>query len=173
LLEQIQRSRENSPQRHRLIIHKQPLSLSAQVAYRGPTWLDRVDPSSLTPYGLGADIASAIERRHEVRRGFGIATEDRQARWRLFELERDSVAGQFVKRSGQTFVAEAPTGFRGQARDFVAPGGASYAIISDGQRFVVIRTANAHHWNGRTVTVSRDAKGRPLLRGAPDRDLGA
>ena len=142
------------------------------MAYRGPTWLDRVDPSSLTPYGLGAEVAGAIERRHEVLRGFGIATEDRQARRRLFELERDSVARQFARRSGQTFVAEAPTGFRGQARDFVAPGDASYAIISDGQRFVLIRTPDAHRWRGQTVTVDRDAKGRPLLRGLPDRDLG-
>jgi type IV secretory pathway VirD2 relaxase len=172
LLEQIQRSTEKSPLRNRLLVRKQSLSLSAQVAYRGPTWLDRVDPSSLTPYGLGAEVAGAIERRHEVLRGFGIATEDRQARRRLFELERDSVARQFARRSGQTFVAEAPTGFRGQARDFVAPGDASYAIISDGQRFVLIRTPDAHRWRGQTVTVDRDAKGRPLLRGLPDRDLG-
>jgi hypothetical protein len=133
LLEQIQRSRKNSPRRHRLIVHKQPLSLSAQVAYRGLTWLDRVDPSSLTPYGLGSEVAGAIERRQEVLRGFGIATEDRNARRRLFDLERDAIAGQFAKRSGQTFVAEAPIGFGGHARDFVAPGGASYAIISNGQ----------------------------------------
>ena len=141
------------------------------MAYRGPTWLDRVDPSSLTPYGLGAEVAVAIERRREVLRGFGIATEDRQARRRLFELERDSVAGQFAKHSGQTFVAEPPTGFTGQVRDFVAPGGASYAIISDGQRFVVIRTPDAHRWCGRSVTVNRDAKGRPLLQGVLGRDL--
>jgi type IV secretory pathway VirD2 relaxase len=172
LLEQIQRSRGNSPQRRRLIVRKQSLSLSAQVAYRGPTWLDRVDPSSLTPYGFGAEVANAIERRHEVLRGFGIAVEDQHAHRRLFQLERDAVAGQFAKRSGQTFVAEAPTGFRGQAVDFFAPGGAPYAIISDGQRFVVIRTPHARRWRGQTVTLSRDATGRPLIRSVPDRDLG-
>jgi hypothetical protein len=53
------------------------------------------------------------------------------------------------------------------------PLAASYAVVSDGQRFILLRaTAALRASHGKTVTVTRDAKGRPLVRPDPDKDIG-
>jgi hypothetical protein len=71
--------------------------------------------------------------------------------------------------SRQAFVDIPPGGFRGRAHELFAPGGNSYAIVSDGRSFVVVRTTEAWRWHGKAITVARDAKGTPVLREAPDR----
>ena len=68
-----------------------------------------------------------------------------------------------------------PDAFRGRVQlgDAGAPG-ASYAVVSDGQRFVVLRaTAALRALHGKTVTVTRDAKGRLLVRPEPGKDIGS
>jgi hypothetical protein len=56
--------------------------------------------------------------------------------------------------------------------DAGSPAG-SYAVVSDGQSFVLLRaTAALRAAHGTNVTVTRDAKGRILVRPAPDRDIG-
>jgi hypothetical protein len=56
LLEELSRRQEHAPARHRLLMHKQPLSLQAQVRHPGPVWLDRVEAASLALHGFGADV---------------------------------------------------------------------------------------------------------------------
>jgi hypothetical protein len=147
LLERVQKRLSTAPPRHRLVIGKQPLSLGEQVHYCGPTWLDRVETSRLAPFGFGAEVARAIQGR----------------------CERDAVAEQFAKRSRQAFVDIPPGGFQGRAHELFAPGANSYAIVSDGRSFVVVRTTEARQWHGKAITVVRDAKGTPVLQEAPDR----
>ena len=169
LLERVQKRLSTAPSRHRLAIGKQPLSLGEQVHYRGPTWLDRVQTSRLAPFGFGAEVARAIQGRCEALRGFGIEPADRTRLAKLFRLERDAVAEQFAKRSRQAFVDIPPGGFQGRAHELFAPGGNSYATVSDGRSFVVVRTTEARRWHGKAITVAHDAKGTPVLREAPDR----
>jgi type IV secretory pathway VirD2 relaxase len=169
LLERLQKRMSAAPPRHRLAIRKQPLSLGEQVHYRGPAWLDRVQTSRLAPLGFGAEVARAIQARCEALRGFGIDPTDTTHLAKLFRLERDAVAEQFARRSRQAFVEIPPGGFRGRVHELFALGGNSYAIVSDGRSFVVVRTSQARRWDGKAITVTRDAKGMPVLREAPDR----
>ena len=52
------------------------------------------------------------------------------------------------------------------------PAGA-YAVVSDGERFVVLRSTPAlRALQGQSVAVARDAKGRLVVRPGPDKDIG-
>jgi hypothetical protein len=45
--------------------------------------------------------------------------------------------------------------------------------VSDGQRFVVLRSTPAlRALQGQSVAVARDAKGRLVVRRGPDKDIG-
>jgi hypothetical protein len=92
LLEELERKRRELPVRHRLLLHKQPLSIQAQVRHPGPVWLDRIDTASLAPYGLGAELRHSIEKRRDALRRIGIADADPNKLAKLRELERRSVA---------------------------------------------------------------------------------
>jgi hypothetical protein len=76
--------------------------------------------------------------------------------------------------TGQIFLARVPDPFRGRVQvGDAGPHGGSYAAISDGQCFVLLRaTVALRGANGRTVTVECDAKGHLVVRPGPDRDLG-
>jgi hypothetical protein len=55
----------------------------------------------------------------------------------------------------------------------VAPGGFSYAVISDGSRFGVMETtASLRALRGKSVVLARDSKGRLVVRPDLDRGLG-
>ncbi|MGH7438309.1 MAG: DUF3363 domain-containing protein [Polyangiaceae bacterium] len=174
LLESLAERHRDLPVRHRLLLRKEPLSLQAQVGHRGPVWLDRVQTEALAPYGFGADVKRVAEQRSEALRRLGVQPEDPNRSARLRELERRELGGELAARSRQTFVASAPDGFRGRVRvgDPGSPA-ASYAVVSDGQSFVLLRaTAALRAAQGTTVTVTRDANGRVLVRPAPERDIG-
>ena len=173
LLEELERRQRDAPARHRLLMHKQPLSLQGQVQHPGPVWLDRIDTTSLAPYGLGAEVHRAIERRRDALRHIGIAPDDPNRFAKLRELERRSVAKNIETSSRQAFVANTPDAFRGRVLSAQAsPTGTSYTVVSDGERFVLTRTTPALRvLEGKVVTLSRDAKGRLVAREAPDRGL--
>ena len=78
-------------------------------------------------------------------------------------------------RTREAFLPAAPDGFRGRVQlgDAGAPG-ASYAVISDGQRFILLpATAALRASHGKTITVTHDARGRLLVRPEADKDLGS
>ena len=90
------------------------------------------------------------------------------------ELERRTLGAEIAARSGMTFLARVPEGFRGriQPAERAGPPGA-YAVVSDGQRFVVLRSTPAlRALQGHSVAVARDAKGRLVVRPGPDHDIG-
>jgi hypothetical protein len=122
LLEQLQKRHEAEPLRHRLFVKKQPLTLEEQVHYRGPVWLDRVDPKTLTPSGLGAEVARASARRNDVLRGLGIDPNDTSRLAKLSRVERDVVAEQFARRSRQAVVDIPPPGSGDEPRSSSRPG---------------------------------------------------
>jgi type IV secretory pathway VirD2 relaxase len=173
LLEELERRQRDAPARHRLLMHKQPLSLQAQVQNPGPVWLDRIDTASLAPYGLGAEVHRAIERRRDALRHIGIAQGDPNRFAKLRELERRYVAKDVAASSGQSFVANTPNSFRGRVVGaHPSPTGTSYTAVSDGERFVLLKTTpSLRVLQGKVATVSRDAKGRVVAREARDRGL--
>jgi hypothetical protein len=172
LLEQLERQHRGAPDRYRLRMHKHPLSLQAQVRYPGPVWLDRVETAALAPYGLGAEVGRAIERRRDALRHIGMAPDDPNRFEKLRELERRSVGKDLAASSGQSFVPSAPDGFRGRLQAHATPAGAAYSVVSDGSRFVVVKTTRSlRDLQGKQVVFGRDAKGRLVVRSATDRNL--
>jgi type IV secretory pathway VirD2 relaxase len=174
LLEQLAERQRERPVRHRLLVRKEALSLQAQIRHPGPVWLDRVQTDSLAPYGFGAELKRAVERRREALRRLGVQPDDPNRSARLRDMERRALGGQIASRSGQTFLPSPPDAFRGRVLvgDASSPE-AAYAVISDGQRFILLRaTAALRAGAGSTVAVTRDANGRLLVRPAPERDIG-
>ena len=164
--ELVARSRE-TPARHQLLVRKEPLSVPAQVRHLGPVWLDRVKTDALAPYGFGAELKVALEQRREALVRLGVQPDDpdpdRAAKLR--EVERRAVGRGIAARSGRLFLPSAPDAFRGRVHvgDPGSPEG-GYAVISDGQRFVVLRaTPGLRAAQGKTVAITRDAQGRLLV----------
>jgi type IV secretory pathway VirD2 relaxase len=173
LLEELERRHRDALARHRLLIYKQPLSLQAQVPHPGPVWLDRIDPASLALYGLGAEVQRAIEHRRAALRHIGIAYDDPNRFAKLREVERRSLGKDLAASSRQAFVANTPDGFRGRVLEaHASPTGTSYTAVSDGQRFVLLKTnPSLRGLQSKSVTISRDGKGRLVAREAPDRGI--
>jgi len=175
LTEELERRAARLPARYRLLIHKETWALESQVGHEGPVWLDRIKVAALAPYGFGAEVRRAVERRREALLKLGIQPDDPSRMAKLRELEHHSVARQFAARSGQVHLPGVPDGFRGrlQMTERQVPGGSpGYAVVSDGSRFVVVRASTVERASdGRTVTVTRDGKGRAVVRPAGDKDL--
>jgi type IV secretory pathway VirD2 relaxase len=172
-LRELEQHAADGPVRHRLLLHKEPLSIDRQVGHAGPVWLDRVKTESLAPYGFGGELRRAIEQRREALGQFGIHPDDPQRIAKLHELQRRAVGKEIAARSGQVFVPNAPDGFRGRVEFANAPDGRPYAMVSNGSRFVVLRaTALLRAVRSKEVTVGRDGKGRLAVRSIPDRGIG-
>ena len=170
LLDELERRHDETPVRHRLLMRKASLSIDEQVRHPGPVWLDRTESETLAPYGLGAEVRRAVEQRRAALRHIGIAPDDPHRLEQLRELERRTVGREVAGRSGQSFVAVARDGFRGRASSYATRTGASYSVVSDGSRFVVLETTAAMRaMEGRSVTLTRDAHGRAVVRPGPDR----
>jgi type IV secretory pathway VirD2 relaxase len=174
LVERLAERGLGAPARHRLVIRKEPLSLKEQVVHRGPVWLDRLEPQTLARWGLGADVRQAVAVRREALRRLGIGPDDHDRVEKLRELERRALGAAIAARSGMTFLARVPEDFRGriQPAERAGPPG-DYAVVSDGQRFVVLRVTPAlSALQGQSVAIARDAKGRLIVRPGPDHDIG-
>jgi hypothetical protein len=117
-------------------------------------------------------VRRAIERRRDALRRIGMAPDDPNRFARLRELERRTVGKDLAASSGQSFVASAPDGFRGRVQAHATPTGAAYSVVSDGSRFVVLKTTvSLRDLQGKPVTIARGAKGRLVVRSATDRNL--
>ncbi len=175
LLEDLAEQHRDRPVRHRVLLRKQPLSLRDQVRHPGPVWLDRVKTDGLAPHGLGAEVRRALAERREGLRRLSVEPDDPNRSAKLRELERRAVGEEMAARTHQAFLPTAPDSFRGRVQvGGASPSGEAYAVVSDGERFIVLRaTVAVRAAQGKTVTVTRDAKGRLLVRPALDQDLGS
>jgi type IV secretory pathway VirD2 relaxase len=173
LLKRLEQRGRETPPRHRVVIRKEALSLEQQIAHRGAVWLDQVEVPALARWGLGADVWQAVAKRQEALRRLGIEPDDPARAAKLRELERRNVGAEIAARSGLTFLARVPEGFRGEilpAHGTGPPG--AYAVVSDGARFVLLRATPAlRALEGQFVAVTRDAKERLVVRPGPDRGL--
>ncbi len=174
LLERLAERARDAPPRYRLVVRKEPLSLKEQVVHQGPVWLDRVETKTLARWGLGADVQQAVVARSEALRRLGIGPNDPDRVAKVRELERRALGAEIAARSGMTFLARVPEGFRGRIQPAERAGPPdAYAVVSDGQRFVVLRATPAlRALQGQSVAVARDAKGRLVVRPGPDHDIG-
>jgi hypothetical protein len=129
---------------------------------------------TLAPCGFGAELRQAVQNRSETLRTLGVAPDAPNRLVALREIERRAVGEQRAANLGQTFVGRLPECFRGRVEMRAAPGGSSYAIVSDGSRFGVFETtATLRAMQGKSVVVSRDAKGRLVVRPDLDRGIGS
>ena len=174
LFDRLAERARDAPPRYRLVVRKDPLSLKEQVVHQGPVWLDCVETKTLAHWGLGADVQQAVLERREALRRLGVEPDDPNRVAKLRELERRGFGAELAARSGLTFLARIPEGFRGRIEPTRGAGSPNpYAVVSDGGRFVVLRaTPLLHALQGQSVEVARDGKGRLVVRPAPDRDIG-
>jgi type IV secretory pathway VirD2 relaxase len=170
LLGALEERHRHTPVRHEALVRREPLSLREQVRHPGPVWLDQIEVAPLAPYGFGAEVRQALEERRAVLHDLGIAPGDPDRVTQLRDLQRRAVGEEVAARSGQTFLAQAPSTFRGRLRSWQDHD--AYAVVNDGARFVLVPASpDLRVHVGKTVVVSRDAKGRVLVR-SPDRDRG-
>ena len=170
LIDALERAHAGRPLRHRLTMRKDPLGIAEQVRYVGPVWLDRVGASTLAPYGFGAEVRRAIAERRQVLRELGISAQDPGRFAKLSELERAGVAKDFAESSGQVAISGVGDGFRGRILLRATPSGASYCVVTDDARFVVVRaTAALRNHEGERVVLGRDGQVRDVARSGPDR----
>jgi hypothetical protein len=163
------------PPSPRAIVRPLGMPLEQQIHHRGPVWLDHVDARSAAPYGLGAELQEHLARRHAQLRSLGVDLADPGRLDALRELERRAVGKEMAERSGQSFLPDAPEGFRGRLGDPArGADGAAYAVVSDGARLVVVPiNPDGRHRVGQSVVVTRDAAGTLSVRPVnKDRDLG-
>jgi hypothetical protein len=157
--------------RHRLVVNKQELGLDAQAAYPGPVALDRISRDSLAPYGFGAEVRRALDRRDAELRRLGIDPGDEARGPKLRELERRAIAERVAARLGQSVVTDGGGAFRGRVE--VSERGAAgtrYAVLSDGARVLVVpATRELIERNGKLAVASMDRHGTWHVR-SPDQD---
>jgi type IV secretory pathway VirD2 relaxase len=174
LLQELTARSRDTPTRYQVLVRKEPLSLPAQVRHPGPVWLDRIKTDALAPYGFGSELKVALAQRREALLRLGVQPDDPDRTAKLREIERRAVGGEIAARSGRAFLPTAPDAFRGRVHvgERRSPD-RGYAIVSNGMRFVVLRATSAlRAAQGTTVTVTRDARGRVLVRPVPDHDIG-
>jgi hypothetical protein len=162
-----------SPAGQRIAVRKVPLDLAEQVHYRGPVLLDRLASQPLAPYGFGADVRRAVDRRADALRALGIDPDDPARLTKLRELERHALGQGFAARSGQSFLVEPPPNFQGRVElgDRGADG-TPYAVVTDGTRFALVQaTPDLRARDGQAVSLRRDRDGR-LRAHDPDKDRG-
>jgi type IV secretory pathway VirD2 relaxase len=168
LTDRLETSSKAKPPRERFWLQKVPVSLEQAPGHRGPIWLDRVEKASLAPWGFGADVRQALERRREALRAIGIAQEDPRKDAKLREAERRAVGEGMAARTHQEFLVKAPDRFRGRLQ--AGPEGAPYGVVTDGARFVLLpASGEVRRLAGKPVEVLRDAQGRLSIR-SRDRD---
>ncbi len=172
LVRELEERHRTDPPRHRVVLRKEALSVEAQVEHPGPVWLDRLRADSVAPYGFGAEVKRAVEQRRDALRQLGVQPDHPNRVAALREVERRAVGEDIAARSGQVFVTSPRDGMRGRVEIHTAPAGASYAVVSDGSRLAVLRTTmSLRALEGKSVTISRDSKGRLVVRQDLDRGL--
>jgi type IV secretory pathway VirD2 relaxase len=173
LLNRLEECARDTSARHRLLLRKEPLSVAEQVDYPGPVWLDRLDPHSLAPYGLGTEVQRALQERRSALRQLGVGGDPPPRLAALRELERQTLGWEVAASSGLAFLPTPPDGMRGTARIHTSRAGTRHVIVSDGSRFAVFNLTRAlRDLEGKAVTISHAPDGRTGLRVASDRDLG-
>ena len=174
LLEALEARHSSAPTTHRLFIRKEPLSLPEAIQHRAPTWLDRIDPVALAPYGFGSELRSALHERRGALYSLRVAGHDPDRAASRRERERRAVGEQMAALLGQAFLLRAPEGFRGRVQIQGSPSGDSYALVSDGSRFAMLPTSTTlRALEGVAVVVSRDSNGGLVVRPEPDRGIGS
>ncbi len=157
--------------RHRLVVRKDELCLDEQVHYAGPVPIDRLSCASLAPYGFGADLRRALDRRKVALRRMGIDPTDDVGGVKLRELERRALEQRVADRLGLSVVTDPRSALRGRL-DISERGadGTPYAVVNDGVRVRVV-PATPEMWrrNGKTAVASMDKSGTWRVR-SPDQD---
>jgi type IV secretory pathway VirD2 relaxase len=154
-------SGDRKPPRYRHSVAPMELPLADQVVRRRPVWLDQVDPATLSPRGLGAEVNKAIEQRRQVLGALGVSPGDPELGGKLREVERRAVGSELARQTGEAFLAETPDRFRGLA---VWASDVHLAICDERRRFVLVEaSAEARALKGHEVAVHRAQGGRLIL----------
>jgi Protein of unknown function (DUF3363) len=145
-------------------------TLREQEAYRGPTWLDGIDPGGVKgTHGFGAAVALATTRRRRFLADLGFDPGSPATPGRLRSLERLNFGEELARRGEGRFMAKVPQRFSGQLETPKAPlaSGQRVTIVRDPRSgsFVVLQRSAAHKdLVGKPVDLSRDQGGRIVAR---------
>jgi type IV secretory pathway VirD2 relaxase len=172
LIEELERRQREAP-RYRISIEPMAVSVTQQIARRGPVWLDHLDSRTLSDGGFGAEVRVALAGRRQVLDELGISPEDPERVTKLREFERRAVGRELAGRVGQAFIEQTPAGFRGRVRGMLRE--VPYAVVTEGRRFVLVEaTAEVRACIDRNVELQRSKDGRVVVvDDEPRRALGA
>jgi hypothetical protein len=158
-------SRERTHPRRKVRVEVLGPNLATQATHLGPTWLDAQagSASERAPWGLGAEIAGALERRAAFLRAHGLDPAAGSLAMELESRERALLVRQLGRDLGAQHVARA-VGLRGTLTACPPfPSGRMHAWVLDegSKRFVLLALApDLRPLVGRHVEVSIDDKGK-------------
>jgi hypothetical protein len=157
------------------VVRKEALSVDEQIHHPGPVPLDRVERRALAPYGFGAEVDAALQRRAVVLQKLGLEPNDPQRQDKLLEVERQALGDRFASHSRQVFVRDTQSSFQGHVQSIErGADGTSYAVVSDGQRFVMVQAdRDLRAREGNLIALRRGRDGRLHAHDVDkDRDRG-
>lgn len=163
------RAVERQTARPRVRVQRLAPPLRAQITYRGPTWLDGVDPAvAHAPAGaFGRELAALLPRRAAGVRAMGIeanAPADRVSA--LIALEAKALGARLAAERGATF-SESPARLAGTLTLApTLPSGRQYAIVTDDESkrlWVVPANKQLRLLEGQQVRSWRTPEGRLVL----------
>lgn len=96
-------ARDTRAPTYRIEVGRVPLPLAEQIRYRGPVWLDTLSGRPLAPYGFGAEVRTAFERRDVELRTLGLDPRDPERLDRLRDLEQRTLGAELACRTGANF----------------------------------------------------------------------
>lgn len=132
LVEKLEARDVSDPKQH-ISLRREALRLDAQLEYKGPTWLDRVQPVGHT--GLPAELGEAKAQRDAYLRSLGV--KDMKG---LRALERDAVTKLVAQKLGLQPSGKIG-GFVGKVeRVHGCPNGNHYAVVVSEREVVAVAT---------------------------------
>jgi type IV secretory pathway VirD2 relaxase len=162
------KARETTHPRLRAQVDEIAPPLGDQVKFRGPAWLDSVEPRAV--YGFGDEVARAKEQRALHLEQLAIKGSASEVRRSLDAMARADAGRNFAEARGLAFVAAPPPGFHGVL--VPCPGStpdsnSGYVAILDERRrqfTVVADQAGLDRYRGRTVELTLGEDGALLVR---------
>lgn len=133
------------------IVHRSDLSIQAQVAASGATWLDRQllarEPAALSDVGFGLEVRQALTARGEHLAGVGLATIDGSGRARLVRDLLSRLRAEELAAAGARMAKATGLRFDGNSEDPYVAGvyrrrldlaSGRFAMVEDGLGFRLV-----------------------------------
>ncbi|WP_181791050.1 DUF3363 domain-containing protein [Myxococcus llanfairpwllgwyngyllgogerychwyrndrobwllllantysiliogogogochensis] len=161
------------PKLQKLKIERKSPTLEKQRAYRGPTWLDTVEPPVVALHGFGAELSAAIRSRRVFLKSLGLAPGEKLLQ-ELRKLEMRETGERLALQQGGEYVPALPKkAFWNGKVVLTKPNevsGRRFAQVYREGRFVLLPlTAELRGLEGQRIEVGRENGALVVRRPGPRR----